>query len=273
MAAALIRNLTWHDVFYVGGVLPLLLMPVLMQALPESVHFYLARRPTSEQIKRIMARVAPSSYLAEMKFELETDSSRGMPVIQLFSDGRSARTLLLWAMFFLNLVDLFFLYNWLPTVMSDRGIATDQAAQISALMQVGGTIGAILIGLLVDQSGQFRLLSYTLLGGAIMIALLGPTDVSIFVTMITVFGVGFFIVGSQTANNAVVALAYPTAIRSTGVSWAIGIGRVGAIVGPLLGGLLLSLHWQSTTLFIVGAIPALAASTCALFFSRIIRNT
>ena len=91
--------------------------------------------------------------------------------------------------------------------------------------------------------------------------------------MITVFGVGFFIVGSQTANNAVVALAYPTAIRSTGVSWAIGIGRIGAIVGPLLGGLLLSLHWQSTTLFIVGAIPALAASTCALFFSRIVRNT
>jgi AAHS family 4-hydroxybenzoate transporter-like MFS transporter len=90
--------------------------------------------------------------------------------------------------------------------------------------------------------------------------------------MATVFGVGFCVIGSQTAANAVAALAYPTAIRSTGVSWAIGIGRIGSIVGPIVGGLLLSLHLPSTTLFLIGAVPALGASLCAFFFSRVVRN-
>jgi len=270
-AAELIRHFTWQYVFYVGT-LPLVLVPLLWIALPESVQFYLARRPNSPRIGEIMEKLAPSSGAASMTFKLESDGSRGLPVIELFREGRTALTLLVWAMFFLNLVDLFFLFNWLPTVMNDRGIAADQAAQISALMQVGGTLGAILFGRVVDKTANFGLLSFTLLGGAITIAALGPTNVSLSVTAITVFLVGFFVVGSQTANNAIVALAYPTSIRGTGVSWAIGIGRVGAIVGPLLGGFLLALHWPTTTLFMIGAIPALIASLCALFFSRIMRN-
>lgn len=271
VAAELIRHFTWQHVFYVGA-LPLVLAPLLWMALPESVQFYLARRPDSPRIRQIMEKLAPSSGAASMTFKLESDTSRGLPVIELFREGRTAMTLLVWAMFFLNLVDLFFLFNWLPTVMNDRGIAADQAAQISALMQVGGTLGAILFGRVVDKTANFGLLSFTLLGGAIMIAALGPTNVSMLVTAITVFLVGFFVVGSQTANNAVVALAYPTAIRGTGVSWAIGIGRVGAIVGPLLGGFLLAMHWPTTTLFMIGAVPALIASLCALFFSRIMRK-
>jgi len=274
VSSILLLHFNWQYVLCVGGILPIAMLPVLLLVLPESLHFLLVRHADRTKFGAILARLAPGKDIPNLSFEAAEDERvRRIPVIQLFQENRTARTLLLWGMFFLNLVDLFFLFNWLPTVMTDRGIPVHMAAEVSSLMQVGGTLGAIILGRLVDRGVQFRLLSISFLGGAVFISLLGPTHVSLGVTMATVFGVGFCVIGSQTAANAIAALAYPTAIRSTGVSWAIGIGRIGSIVGPIVGGLLLSsLHLPSTTLFLIAAVPALGASLCAFFFSRVVRN-
>ena len=172
-------------------------------------------------------------------------------------------TLLLWVMFFMNLLDLYFLNSWLPTVMNDDGIPVRTAIIITTLFQIGGAIGAILLGRLIDRLLSFRILAWTYLAAA-CIFLIGEAGASIGLLVLTVSAAGFCVVGGQTGSNAVAAEFYPTAMRSTGVGWALGIGRIGSIIGPTLGGILLSrAGGQTRQIFWLAAVPALIATVAA----------
>jgi len=190
-----------------------------------------------------------------------------MSVKALFRDGRAARTLLLWILVFCSLLDLFLLTNWLPTQISKLGVALWIAILMGALLQLGGMVG-IVQGWMIDKWGPAKTLTMSYLIAACAIAGLALAGNSLPLLIVSVFCAGFGIIGGQTAANPVASMAYPTEIRSTGVGWFLGVGRMGSIVGPALAGHLITIGWTSKDIFLLATIPALIAAGAAFALSK-----
>jgi MFS transporter, AAHS family, 4-hydroxybenzoate transporter len=266
--AALIEGFGWPAVFYSGAALPILFAPVLAAVLPESIRMLALRGGETPRVARLLARIDPARPpAAGARFVVtEEEQAGGLTVLQLFRERRALSTVLLWVMFFMNLLCIFFLATWLPTVIHDKGLSLATAAIATALLQVGGCTGTLCFGPLIDRFGAFAVLAATYLCAAVFIALVGVSGTLVPVIMLTVFASGFCIVGGQNAMNALASTLYPTAIRSTGVGWALGIGRIGTMAGSAVGGALLASHLPIPAVFSVAALPALctAAATIAL---------
>ncbi|WP_024519176.1 MFS transporter [Bradyrhizobium sp. Tv2a-2] len=268
LAAALIPALGWRSVFVVGGLAPLLLVPILVRALPESIRFLALVGGRDREVAELLRRITPDMPpAADVRFVAQEPRLSGLPVAHLFAEKRAATTLLLWIVFFMSLLDLYLLSNWLPTVLNDLGVSVSVAAAIGAMLQVGGVVGTFTLGRFIDRF-SFRALALTYLCAAGAVAAIGITSHSTGLVTVAIFVAGFCIVGGQIASNALTATFYPTAIRSTGVGWALGIGRIGSIVGPLVGGLLLANQIGPQSLFAVAAIPALAAAAASFLLAR-----
>jgi AAHS family 4-hydroxybenzoate transporter-like MFS transporter len=269
LAAALIPALGWRSVFVVGGVAPLLLVPLLVVRLPESVRFLALSGRANDRVAALLAQIAPSvRYPASTHFEAQEIKLPGIPVAHLFGKKRVWATLAFWVMFFMSLLDLYLLSNWLPTVLNDLGASVSAAAIIGSMLQVGGVVGVFTLAQLIDRF-SFNALALTYFLASIAVAAIGIFEHSIVFTTIAIFCAGFCIVGGQTASNALAATFYPTTIRSTGVGWALGIGRVGSIVGPLVGGIMLSRRMSNESVFVAAAVPALCACLASFALSRI----
>jgi AAHS family 4-hydroxybenzoate transporter-like MFS transporter len=269
VAAALIERFGWQSVFVTGGVLPCLLAVLLLAMLPESIRFLAIRKSDDDRVARTLARLAPDiAPLPGRIVVVEEHGSKGFQVPRLFQEGRARGTLLLWIIFFMSLLDLYFLNNWLPTVMHDAGIAVERAIILTAFFQLGGTVGSLSLGRLIDRFLSFRVLAWAYLAASASVFLIGASGKSVALLACTISAAGFAIIGGQSGANALAAEFYPTAIRSTGVGWALGIGRIGSIAGPLLGGSLLSFQQDTRHIFWVAAIPVLIASSAAWLASR-----
>ncbi|MFI5233745.1 MAG: MFS transporter, partial [Gemmatimonadales bacterium] len=242
VSAALIPAYGWQAVFYVGGVFPLLVAALMAVSVPES----------SEFVARRAAAVGHTSA----------------PVAQLFREGRTRMTLLLWAVNFLNLINLYFLANWLPTIATSAEMSTSRAVLLGTMLQVGGVIGTIVMGPLIDRAGFRRVLVPVFCAAAIAIALIGRPGLSVTALFAVVTISGLCIIGGQPAVNALAASYYPTALRSTGIGWSLGIGRVGSILGPTLGGELIRREWSNAAIFATVAVPA-AVSAVLVYLMRI----
>ena len=263
LAAALIPQFGWQSVFVAGGLLPLLLVPVLALGLPESIRFLVLRRDQDVSVASLLRRIDPGAQVStDAGFALSEETPSGVPVAELFASGRLLPTLLIWVVFFMSLLDLYFLSNWLPTLMADLGASVSTAALIGSMLQVGGFVAVLALGGVMDRF-SFAGLALTYGAAAVAIAIVGRTSHSVQAATAAIFVAGFCIVGAQTAANALVAAFYPTALRSTGVGWALGVGRIGSIVGPLLGGVLLAWKWGPPELFLVAALPAAIATAAA----------
>lgn len=264
VAAALIPRYGWQSVFVVGGVVPLFIGAWVLAALPESIRFLILKGGEDGRVAGLLSRIAPAS-VSHGKFSVATGEHRvgGFIVRQLFAAGRGTVTVLLWVMFFMNLLALFFLLSWLPILMHDNGIAVQTAILVTAVAQIGNAIGGILLGRLIDWRSTFRILGWTYLGAGVGIVLIGEAGGSLGLLIPMVLATGFCVGGGQTAANALAAEFYPTAIRSTGVGWALGIGRIGSIIGPTVGGLLLAGGIATRQIFWVAAVPALIATAAA----------
>ena len=268
VAATLIPAFGWRSVFLVGGLVPLLLLPFLLKTLPESIRFLAMAGGHDNEVADLLKRIAPSTGFANgAKFVVPEPKLSGLPVAHLFAKGRGLVTLLLWIVFFMSLLDLYLLSNWLPTVLNDLGVSVSAAAAIGAMLQVGGVVGTFTLGRFIDRF-SFRALSLTYLVAAAAVAAIGMLSHSIVLVTVAIFASGFCIVGGQIASNALTATFYPTVIRSTGVGWALGIGRIGSIVGPLVGGAMLARDMGVRPLFAAAAAPALVAAIAAFLLAR-----
>lgn len=264
IAAALIPFFGWRSVFVVGGIAPILFVPLLMWKLPESVRFLALAGRSDEQVARLLRRAFPGVTIpAGARFTVSEPKLAGVPVLHLFREGRTAATLLFWCVFFMSLLDLYFMSNWLPSVLNDLGTSVPVAAVLGSLLQVGGVVGTFALGRVIDRF-SFRALALTYLVAAGAIAAVGVSGHSVVLAALTIFLAGFCVVGGQIASNALTATFYPTAIRATGVGWALGIGRAGSILGPLVAGVLLAERWTTPSLFLLAAGPALLAAAAAL---------
>ena len=263
VAARVLPDFGWRVLLAGGGVAPLVLAPALVMLLPESVRFLVTKRAAHERIAAVLGRISPAADLHDATF-VDTSPSSTSPVAQLFRGGLLKGTLLLWLAFFMSLLVVYLMTNWMPTLLQQAsGASIADAAFTGAMYQVGGTLGAILVGRLMDHFEPHRVLFASYLMGAAFIVLISLwTDTRALMTL-AVFAAGACISGGQVGGNALSAAFYPTPYRATGVAWANGVGRGGSIVGSLLGGVLLGVGWPATTVYAMVAIPA-AISALAL---------
>lgn len=266
-AAFVVNIYGWRSVFLFNAFMPLLLVLIALLWLPESVKQLVRRPGAGAQIAKILGRMYPDQNItAQAKFVSSEKQQKGFPVRMLFTDGRATFTSLLWIMGFANMVSLFFMNSWLTTVLHNAGFALGAAILIAAVVHVGGIVGGITISDFFDKytRGRFYVLACAYALAALFIALVGYSGADLVWTTIAVFVAGFFLYGVQNTFNAVAAVLYPTEMRSTGGSWGQGVGSIGQLVGPLLGGILLSLHWPSNQLLYVIALPPLVATAAAI---------
>jgi AAHS family 4-hydroxybenzoate transporter-like MFS transporter len=202
------------------------------------------------------------------QFSVREHKQPGFLVQRLFTEGRAGMTMLLWIIFFMSLLDLYFLNSWLPTVLHDSGLPLETALRVTAMFQVGGVIGTLALGQAFDRTKSFLGLAAAYAGAALCVFLIGRTESSLLLQAALVFSAGICVVGAQTGSNAMAAQLYPTFIRSTGVGWSLGIGRMGSIVGPMLGAVLLSSNLQMKSVFATAAVPPVIAMAAALAVIR-----
>lgn len=265
-AARLAVSIGYEPVFLIGGITPLVLAVVMFFVLPESIHFLASQEGRQEKVAALMRRI-DASLPEGVRFAIEERRAQRMSVKALFRDGRAARTLLLWILVFCSLLDLFLLTNWLPTQIERLGVALWIAILMGALLQVGGMVGVVQ-GWMIDKWGPAKTLTMSYLIAAVAIAGLAHAGSSLPLLIISVFCAGFGIIGGQTAAMPVASTAYPTEIRSTGVGWFLGVGRLGSIIGPALAGHLITIGWTNKQIFLLATIPALIAAAAAFALSK-----
>jgi AAHS family 4-hydroxybenzoate transporter-like MFS transporter len=274
LASEIVPRFGWRAVFWIGGALPLALLPLLLWKLPESLRMLVVRKNQPEQIARILERMGVSENAMPSQIALPAENQlRGIPVRRLFLEGRAAPTILLWLAFFMNLLSLYFMTNWLPVIANEAGLLVGQAILVTAMFQVGGTVGAVAIGRLADSFKPQWILGATLLCAASLVAGIGSAGKSFPLIASLAFGAGFCVVGSQIGANALAGVFYPASIRSTGVGWALGMGRFGAVVGPLIGGALLAAKMPIATVFLIVAIPSVCAALAVIAMGLVLQGS
>ncbi len=268
IAAWLIPNFGWRSVFYFGGAVPLVIALLMWVWLPESLQFLVLRSRNRRGVEKWLQRIDPTvSVGPDTKFLVHEENRGGVPVVHLFREGRAAGTILLWIVCFMNLYNLYFLSNWLPTVVRGLGYPTSTAVLVGTTLQVGGTLGTFWLAWLIGRLGFIPVLTTAFAVAAITIAAIGQPGIALAVLYVVVFIAGSCVVGSQPTVNALAGTFYPTYLRSTGIGWGLGIGRLGAIVGPVLAGELIRRQWSMQDLFYSAAVPA-AISAIVMFSLR-----
>ncbi len=266
--AQMLPSFGWTSIFVVGGALPLALIPVQLLWLPESPRFLLGRNRLSPREQRLFAtlNIQPGGRGHAV------DIATGNPVAGLFRDGLAPTTLLVWVLFFANLLSMFLISYWLPTVLHLSGFTPSGAVFAASMQSAGGIIGTLMLGAFSLRFGASRVISISLATGVLMIAAVGLLNLPYLVLLAAIFCVGSCTVGSQTAANGMVAALYPARVRTTGMGWALGIGRLGGISGPALGGLLLGLGWPPRQILICACVTALIATACTMLLRLRVRR-
>lgn len=256
-AAFLIPAFGWRSVFIVGAVMPLLAAIAMLVVLPESLQYMATRRRGKDRMGALLRRIDPALEITgQTEFVLPERRVQGVPFMQLFRNSLGIGTVLLWTVNFMNLMAAYFLANWLPVIMNEAGHGTSMAVLAGTVLWGGGFFGNLLLGWFVDRRGFGPTLALTFVVAAVAIALIGQVAGSLQAAFLVIAIAGFCVLGGQNAVNALAAVYYPTSIRSTGMGWALGIGRLGSILGPVIGGELMMLRWSSPSLFAVAAVPA-----------------
>lgn len=268
-AAALIPHAGWRSVLVLGGALPLLLLPVLYMYLPESARYMVARRMSAERITSVLSRVcrAPLEGVTRYVSGEATVPAR-QPLAVLFDRGYRLRTATLWVTYFMGLLVIYLTTSWLPTMMKDAGMGIDRAANVTAMFQLGGTVGALLVGWLMGCMNPNRVMAGAYALGAVALVVMGVNGLMSESIVWLVMAVGFCLSGAQTGLNGFAPGCYPTVARATGVSWMLGVGRLGSILGSSIGGVLLSQGWGFDGIFMALAAPAVLAALAILWNRR-----
>ncbi|WP_448761604.1 aromatic acid/H+ symport family MFS transporter [Acinetobacter tandoii] len=259
LGAWLVADHGWKIMFFIAGI-PFVALPIIWKFLPESLMF-LTKKGETAQVAEIVQKISPEQKLnAETRFVLnDVIAGDEAPLRALFQQGRMFSTLMFWVAFFMCLLMVYALGSWLPKLMIQAGYSLGASMLFLFALNIGGMVGAIGGGALADRFHLKPVLSIMFTIGALALILLGfNSPQAVLYTLIAVAGAAT--IGSQILLYTFVAQFYPTAVRSTGMGWASGIGRIGAIVGPILTGALLTLQLPHQMNFLVIAIPGIIAA-------------
>ena len=264
----------WKIVFLIGGLVPLIVAACLFFTLPESVKFLALRPNRRAELLRTARRMRPDLAIpddAQFVIDAPPGAAGGTGFLGLagiFRGGLALITPLLWVCFATTLMSNYFLNNWLPLIFENNGLTPKQAAIAGTLYHVGGTIGGVLVSLVLYRWG-FTAIVALFACAAPAIAALGIGGVSSELTTLFAGLAGFAVLAVQFGNNACSGLIYPTETRAQGVGWALGIGRIGSIVGPLVGGALVAMKMPPQQLFLWAALPMAVGLIAAVLVARL----
>jgi MFS transporter, AAHS family, 4-hydroxybenzoate transporter len=268
-AGWLIPTHGWRAVLIFGGAVPLALVPLQIWLLPESARLLAVRGAPAARIAAALSRVTGARFTGNETFvSTEPPLPTRKPIGVLFSHGYGVMTIALWVTYFMGLLVIYLLTGWLPTLIKDAGLSVTVAANVTAMFQIGGTIGAVLVGWIMDKVRPARVISLAYVGGGICVLVLGAMGALSSSLALLVFAAGFCMSGAQTGLNAYAPGRYPTVARATGVSWMLGMGRFGSIFGSAIGGALLGLGWQFGAVLGMLAVPAILAAVAILVSQR-----
>ncbi|MCP1106596.1 MFS transporter [Serratia nevei] len=262
----LIPLMGWQSIFYVA-IFPVFFLPWMLSQLPESAAFLIKTRQ-KERLKRALERVSPDYiYQPGTEFVSQSTLDSGqvrMSIGNLFSDNRTLSTLMFWLVFFISLYVIYGMTSWLPKLMLQAGYPLNSSLTFLVALHSGTVAGALSSCWLMDKvSGRTVLIGYFLLGAA-AIALLGAQgSMSLLYVLLIIAGAST--IGTQIAMTSYVARFYPCTMTSTGLGWGLGIGRIGAILGPFAGGVLIDLELTLQQNFMAFALPSLLAAGCMFF--------
>lgn len=267
LGKGLIETYGWPSVFFAAG-LPVLLIPFILKSMPESMPFLLAKG-RHDELKVIAAKLEPSYRpAASDRFTVPAlDKADSAPIRHLFSEGRGFSTVMFWLAFFMCLFMVYALSSWLTKLMAGAGYSLGSALTFVLVLNVGAVIGAVGGGWLADRFHVKYVLASMYALAAVSITLLGqpmPTAALFFVVGLA----GASTIGTQIVANAYTGQFYPMAIRSTGLGWALGIGRTGAILAPIVIGILVSMKLPLQQNFIAISIPAVLGMIAVLLIDH-----
>jgi AAHS family 4-hydroxybenzoate transporter-like MFS transporter len=266
----------WQVIFIIGGIAPLVVGLCLIFAIPDSIKFMVLRGGRDEAVASLVRKLDPALTIETgTRFVLDEQEgdakTRGSPAA-LFREGWAPVTLLVWLIFVLNLMANNLMNAWLPMIVQSSGRSAAQGAYAGSLYQLGGSIGGLCIGILIDRFG-LKVLGTLFLLAVPVVALTGTPGLSDSVLLAMAFFTGCAVTGMQNGINAGSGLIYPTALRANGVGYALGVGRVGSIAGPLLGSLLVSLAMPAAMFFYVAAVGPLLCAGSSVLLLRQLRRT
>jgi len=247
----------WPVIFVIGGVFPLALLPALALWLPESPRL-LARKGNLSARQAALLRSINIDPSPPEPHRL--DVALGNPVKMLFGQGYALQTILLWIIYFCSLMNLFLFVYWLPEVLHLGGLTPAQAVFATTPYALGGVCAALYLGYLIDRFGPERALALHYAAGILFIALIALAAMPYLLLLAVIFFAGLTIIGSQTGLNGACGKLYPARMRTSGLGWAIGVGRIGSIVSPVLGGYLLSIGLHPPQIFLSACGFALIAA-------------
>jgi AAHS family 4-hydroxybenzoate transporter-like MFS transporter len=269
LSAPLIPAFGWASVFVVGGVLPLLLLPVIWKSLPESAQF-LTLSGDRVGLAAVLRRMGSRIDAAQVRAEQVPVQS---PIVRLFTEGRAPGTLLIWLTTFMALVMGFLLTNWLPLVAGAAGAGAGSSALAVATLNIGVIVGCLALGRVADKLRPTVVLGVAFVLGAAAIAALGYVGSHVGAFLLLTFAAGFGCIGAQMCMVSVCAIFYETSLRATGLGATMAVGRIGGIIGPVLGGLLIGAGAGAPAVFGVAAAAGLCAAAAVVVLGIVTRES
>jgi len=269
--AWLVPQYGWPILFWIGGVVPIVAAAAVFLWMPESLKYLVVKQGRHAEVAALLARVKPGLSVAPDAQLLVSDEKqyKGFSPQFLFRDGLALITPLLWFCFAINLMGYYFLISWMPTLLTTSKVLSPAGAALATtVLQVGGTLGSLALCRPMDVKGLAPV--------AVLFAIAVPAIGSIgyasssqTLLMIVVFVAGFCVLGLQSGLNAMSGMIYPTAYRSNGSGWAFAVGRVGSVVGPIVGGFLIGRQLPLQHLFVLAAIPAVFGTVACFALMRL----
>ncbi|MBU9477689.1 MFS transporter [Burkholderia multivorans] len=271
LSAWLIPAHGWQSVFAVGGVVPLIFAVALIWLLPESPQFLVMRGRPDAKIAKVLKRLAPTADLANCTFTMSSQQAGTRESRRWLILSRDYRvgTLVLWVIYFANLLVFYLLTGWLPILFRDAGFSLERAALVSSIFPIGGIIGAIAVGYVMDHLNPKIVIGviYTIV--AVMAVLIGQALTYPVVLGVMMFLTGALITSASTSLATIAASYYSADCRSTGVSWMFTVGRFGAVFGTFLGASLTALGWKFGAVFALLAVPSVVAAAGLFILAKL----
>ena len=267
VVAQLLPIYGWKVIFVIGGVLPMLLIPVVLFWLPESPRILLKRGRLTPRAAALLQRlnIDPASTGDGL------DVASGNPVAGLFRDGLAPTTVLVWTLYFANLISMYLIGYWMPTVLHMSGLTPADSVFAASLRDAGPLLSIFILAPLSQRFTPQSVLAFSLGAGILAIGAVGLLDMPYLPLLATIFVIGCCTTGSMTVINGMTAALYPARVRNTGMGWALGVGRLGGIGGPWLGGLLLGIGWPPRQIFLFACVTALIAAVCVVLLRLQVR--
>ena len=259
-----IRYWGWEGVLFTCGGAALLLVPLLIAQMPESLQFLLKKGGSANRINSILEKFAPETASGQVLADPPEAVIVTNPVLAIISAPQRVSTFALWCAFFMASFAVYILIGWLPMLVTDAGFTVGDAAMTAGVFQAGGAIGVILQGRAMDRWNPHLVLAGAYIGSAILIFLLGGAGSHLMLLMTYAGFAGFCIAGANSGIFALAAMSYPTSIRGTGISWMSGIGRFGAILSGFVGAQLLGSGWNLLQVTGMLTVPILIAAAAIL---------